>query len=99
MDAANSTTATHQVQTWLSAFEAALDTREIETAVALFAPDCFWRDLVAFTWNITTLEGRNAVAAMLEAAVSQVRPTAWEIEGDAGEADGVAEAWITFETA
>ena len=24
-----------------------------------------WRDLVAFTWNIVTLEGRDAIAAMV----------------------------------
>lgn len=99
MDTADLMTATRQVQRWLSDFGAALEGREVEKAVAMFATECFWRDLVTFTWNISTLEGREAVAAMLTATLSGVRPTAWKIEGDAGQADGVTEAWITFETA
>jgi hypothetical protein len=27
----------------------------------LFAPTSFWRDLIAFTWNITTVENRDGV--------------------------------------
>jgi limonene-1,2-epoxide hydrolase len=99
MDAANPTNATEQVNAWLSTFGAALERQDIETAVKLFAPECYWRDLVSFTWNITTLEGRDAVAAMLETTLGQVKPTAFTIEGDATELDGVTEAWLTFETA
>ena len=99
MDAANPTNATEQVNAWLSTFGAALERQDIETAVKLFAPECYWRDLVSFTWNITTLEGRDAVAAMLETTLGQVKPTAFTIEGDASELDGVTEAWLTFETA
>ncbi len=29
---------------------------------ALFGEECYWRDFVAFTWNIITLEGRDAIA-------------------------------------
>ncbi|HEY4958778.1 MAG TPA: NAD(P)/FAD-dependent oxidoreductase, partial [Caldimonas sp.] len=66
--------------------------------IALFAPECYWRDLVAFTWNIRTQEGREAIRAMLTARLVDTRPTAFAVEGEATEADGVVEAWFTFET-
>ncbi|MEO5698713.1 MAG: NAD(P)/FAD-dependent oxidoreductase [Burkholderiaceae bacterium] len=93
---------THPTQlagAWLADFGAALERNDIDTAVALFEPECYWRDLVAFTWNICTQEGPEAIRAMLEAQLPQTRPGAFAVEGDATEADGVVEAWFTFETA
>jgi putative flavoprotein involved in K+ transport len=95
------TEATTAVQAWLGRFDRALTSGDAEAAADLFTEDCFWRDLVAFTWNIRTFEGRADVTAMLAANLDRVRPTGWQIT--AGEepaaADGVTEAWIEFETA
>ena len=41
----------------LTAFAAALANRDVAAAAGLFRDECFWRDLVAFTWNVKTLEG------------------------------------------
>lgn len=87
-----------QTQAWLSKFEAALTSRDVEAVKNLFAPECYWRDLVAFTWNIKTMEGRDEIAAMAEATLDNTNPRSWQIEGDVTEADGIVEAWITFET-
>jgi putative flavoprotein involved in K+ transport len=87
------------MQTWLAAFAAALDSRDGDALIALFAEDCYWRDLVAFTWNIKTLEGRAAIAKMAAATLDSVNPGAWRVDGEATESDGLVEAWITFETA
>ena len=46
-----------RVQGLLDKFEAAA-AGDPEAASALFGPECFWRDLVAFTWNIKTMESR-----------------------------------------
>ena len=89
------------VTTWLSAFGSALSAGDPAAAAALFTEDCFWRDLVAFTWNIKTLEGRAAIIAMLEETLPSVQPGSWKVtdgEEPAG-AGGVVEAWIDFETA
>jgi len=91
--------ATRLVSSWLSALDDALTRADVAAATALFGAESYWRDLVAFTWNITTLEGRPAIGAMLEATLAGVKPSAWRIEGDATETDGVAEAWFAFETA
>src|SRR5260221_7447572 len=88
-----------RVTAWLDGFSAALDRGDASGAAALFHDDSYWRDLVAFTWNITTLEGRSAITSMLEASLAAVAPTDWRVEGDPTEIDGVVEAWLTFETA
>jgi putative flavoprotein involved in K+ transport len=92
-------TPTQQASTWLADFGAALDRADLEAALALFDVDSYWRDLVSFTWNIVTMEGRDAIRQMLEARLADTRPSSWQIEGHASAAGGVTECWFTFETA
>ena len=84
----------------LESLESALKRGDTAAAVALFQPDCYWRDLVAFTWNIKTMEGRDQIAAMLDAQLGTIRPTRVRLaENDVPtEADGLVQAWITLET-
>ena len=93
-----STHPTQMASAWLADFESVLERGDIEAAVALFAPESYWRDLVAFTWNICTQEGPDAIRAMLTARLADTQPTAFAVEGEASEAGGVVEAWFTFET-
>jgi putative flavoprotein involved in K+ transport len=85
----------------LAALEKAFASGNIEAALKHFADDCYWRDLVAFTWNIRTLEGKDAIRRMLEARLKDVGPSTWALadkeDVSAGD-DGVISAWITFET-
>jgi len=92
------TAASQRVKEWLARFDAALSRSDAAGAAALFADECYWRDLVSFTWNITTAEGRPAIQAMLEATLPTVKPHNWQLEGDATEAGGIVDGWITFET-
>ncbi|MGI6855857.1 NAD(P)/FAD-dependent oxidoreductase [Mesorhizobium sp. 1B3] len=84
----------------LENFGQALAAGDIDKAVSLFQEDCYWRDLVAFTWNIRTMEGRDQIRAMLESQLPGTKPANWAIaeSEDATETDGVIEGWITFET-
>ncbi len=84
--------------TWLSAFQQALTSRDVDAAAALFAEDSYWRDIVSFTWNITTVEGPAGVADLLRATLDQVDPVGFRITEEPAEADGVITAWIAFET-
>ncbi|ESW60476.1 MAG: FAD-dependent oxidoreductase [Rhodobacter sp. CACIA14H1] len=95
------TTANAEVQTVLDTFGAALERGDIAAAVACFQDDCYWRDLVTFTWNIHTSEGKDAIAGMLQSQLATTKPSGWTIaEGETATADGgVTTAWITFETA
>jgi len=94
------TTMDARVQAFLDKFGAALTAGDLDAAIDLFATDCYWRDLVAFTWNIKTMEGRDEVRDMLGACLSREKPRQWEIAAGerATEANGVTEAWISFET-
>ncbi|MEM8862163.1 MAG: nuclear transport factor 2 family protein, partial [Chloroflexota bacterium] len=91
--------ATDTLTTWLNDFGAALEQGDVDAAVDMFADECYWRDLVTFTWNIKTVEGKEQVADMLNARLSDVNPSNWELDGEANEADGVVDGWINFETA
>ena len=85
---------------FLGRFEAALAAGDAEAASNLFAIESYWRDLVAFTWNFKTLEGRDAIKDMLRACLPAIRPRKFALaEGETvTETDGVTEAWFTFET-
>lgn len=88
-----------RVDAWLADFEAALAVRDIERVVGKFATDSFWRDLVAFTWNLKTLEGRAGIAAMLSTRLAETDPSRFRTR-EAPTADGdITSAFIEFETA
>ncbi|MBZ9675932.1 NAD(P)/FAD-dependent oxidoreductase [Mesorhizobium sp. ES1-1] len=84
----------------LDKFGGALAAGDIELAVDCFQEDCYWRDLVAFTWNIKTMEGRDQIRDMLKSQLSKTKPSHFAIaEGeDATESGGLIEGWISFET-
>src|SRR6266446_10305725 len=88
-----------QISEWLSQFGAALDRKGLKAAVELFGDECYWRDLIAFTWNIKTLEGKDEIRAMLAATLSGVRPSHWTFAGEGAAEDGATAGWFTFETA
>ena len=96
--AADLDTPSSAATTWLRQFDAALGAGDAATASALFTTDSFWRDLIAFTWNIKTLEGRDEITAMLDATLARTQPSGWRLAEPATEADGVITAWIDFET-
>jgi putative flavoprotein involved in K+ transport len=91
----------HLIENWLSSFGLALESGDVGGAVELFVEDSYWRDLVAFTWNLKTAEGHEAIRAMLQATLATTKPTSWRIaDGEEPATDGgITEAWIEFETA
>ena len=59
---------------WLGGFEDALGGGDPAGIAALFAAECHWRDILAFTWDLHTTSGAAAIAARLEATLGRVRP-------------------------
>jgi putative flavoprotein involved in K+ transport len=83
----------------LSTLGDALAKSDVARAVDLFQDDCYWRDLIAFTWNIRTVEGKDAIADMLKAQLPSVKPSNWALhDWGASEDGGVTTVWFTFET-
>jgi hypothetical protein len=58
-------TPTTKVQTFLDRFGKALEQGHIGDVVNMFQADCYWRDLVTFTWNLKTMEGKDQIREML----------------------------------
>ncbi len=92
-------TAQEKATGWLSEFDATLQRGDTAGAAKLFIQDCYWRDLLSFTWNLKTAEGQDQIRKMLDSTLANVKPTNWKVDGEATEADGIIEAWFTFETA
>jgi len=85
------------VESWLAAFAQGL--RSDVQLEELFLKTCYWRDLLAFTWNLRTLEGVEEISAMLRTVLPRVQPHSWSIKETKALPDGTIEAWFDFETA
>ena len=93
------------VEAWLRRLNAALAADDGAGLAALFRSDGHWRDIVALTWGIGTVSGREAVAEAFLAAARGQGARAFAVDCDrfaprqverAGEA--VVEAILRFET-
>ena len=89
-----------RLDTVLARLNDALESGDADAAAALFQADSYWRDLVAFTWNIRTMEGPDQIRAMLQAQLPEVTPSNLRPDpASATSASGeVVEGWIQFET-
>jgi putative flavoprotein involved in K+ transport len=90
---------TQRAERWLHDFEEALRARDVVRAAGMFAENSFWRDLISFSWNITTVENRDGVTELLGETLDRTDPTSFSLEEPADETDGVTTAWFLFESA
>ena len=84
-------------QGWDAAFSIALGRAVSPAVVALFQPDGFWRDLLAFTRNIESMEGRAEMATMREATLPTAAPSDRVMTGapeTEGQATAVEALWL-----
>src|SRR5580692_4418769 len=66
--------ATAEAEAWLGDFETTLASGEVAPIAALFAEDCHWRDILAFTWNLRTISGAGAIAEHMASTLAQTAP-------------------------
>lgn len=92
-------TPTEQLAAWVEHVAEHLARRDLDAVLGLFNDECYWRDLVLFSWNLVTLEGKPAIRDMLQQRLEQVCPEQWQLEGEATLGNGVIEGWISLETA
>ena len=90
--------ASQKATAWLGRFEQALAGHDLDAAVDCFATESYWRDLVAFTWNLKTVEGRDGVRDLLESTAAGTGASGFALDEAADEADGVVTGWFHFET-
>ncbi len=87
-----------QAAAWLQTLETALKAGDIPAVAALFEDNGYWRDLLTFTWDIRTMEGRPAIVEMLQANLTRTTPGQFRLSDEATLDDGMIQAWFTFET-
>lgn len=63
---------------WLSRFERALT--EPEALRALFRPDSHWRDVLALTWRLRTVEGVDAIVGELVEQAARAKPSGFKVD-------------------
>jgi putative flavoprotein involved in K+ transport len=66
-------------QAWLDAFQRTLDQPDPASLDHLFLADSFWRDVLALSWNLQTIAGRDAITQELTRLASKARPTNFSI--------------------
>jgi putative flavoprotein involved in K+ transport len=67
---------------WLGQFEEALAKPDDGTLKALFHPDSYWRDVLALSWNIQTLNGADAILKALPPLAHKMRPSGFVVDPD-----------------
>ncbi len=65
--------------TWLAQFEEVLAEPDEALLRQLFHPDSYWRDVLALSWNIQTLNGRDAILKALPPLARSMAPTSFAV--------------------
>src|SRR3982074_3009435 len=73
---------TAAVETWLAQFESALAKPGDTLLKTLFHPDSYWRDVLALSWNLQTINGAEAILRELKARAISATPSGFRIDPD-----------------
>jgi len=78
-----SPTIVEQIEQWLSAFEVSLKNCATKELSRLFdTDDCYWRDVLALTWNIATITVATDITSTLISRVPVAKPTCFRLNRD-----------------
>jgi len=69
-------------ENWLTQFESALATSDETLLKTLFHPESHWRDVLALSWNIQTINGAEAILNALKADAGRAAPSGFRIDPD-----------------
>ncbi|HYI30853.1 MAG TPA: NAD(P)/FAD-dependent oxidoreductase [Bradyrhizobium sp.] len=70
------------VENWLAQFEDALAKPDDGSLKALFHPDSYWRDVLALSWTLQTINGRDAILKTLTSQAPEAAPSSFAIDPD-----------------
>src|SRR3984957_18939879 len=67
-------------ENWLAQFETALNEPDDQRLKTLFHPDSYWRDVLALSWNIQTVNGADAILKELKVHSGRAAPGGFTID-------------------
>jgi cation diffusion facilitator CzcD-associated flavoprotein CzcO len=67
---------------WLAQFETALATPDDALLKTLFHPESYWRDVLALSWKLQTINGSDAILSELKARAGSSAPSGFAIDPD-----------------
>src|SRR5260370_3976031 len=67
-------------ENWLAQFESALASSDDILLKTLFHPDSYWRDVLALSWSLQTINGGDATLSELKARAASAVPRAFQID-------------------
>src|SRR5712671_1865348 len=69
-------------ENWLTQFESAFATSDDTLLKTLFHPESHWRDVLALSWNIQTINGAEAILSALKADACRAAPSGFRTDPD-----------------
>src|ERR1700761_707525 len=69
-------------ENWLPGFDTPLARRDQVQLKKLFHPDSYWRDMLALSWNIQTINGADAILRELNVHIGRAAPGGFAIDPD-----------------
>lgn len=84
----------------LARLNTALGNKDMAAIADLFQEECYWRDLVLFSWNLRTFEGHAQIRDMLTQQLSQVEPVRFTRDDReaTSDDDGLLQGWLHIDT-
>lgn len=79
---ADAASPTEIARKWLGDFDAAMRAGDAAAAAALVLPQGWWRDLLAYTWDLRSAQGTEAVAAQLARTMGDTDASAFILADD-----------------
>ncbi len=69
-------------ENWLAQFESAIARPDDILLKSLFHPDSYWRDVLALSWNLQTVNGAESILGELKAHAVRAAPGGFRIDPD-----------------
>ena len=70
------------VENWLAQFETAITSCDDDLLISLFHPDSYWRDTLALSWTLQTINGRDEILRVLKAQADAAAPSGFAVDPD-----------------
>lgn len=59
---------------WIQSFSNALSTGDVDAILEHFIDQCYWRDILAFTWDFRTFDGKDRFRQFLQDCLAETKP-------------------------